>query len=93
MNSALNCFVEDRFELALKEAKEADELIQSGSKTADQLEKDQPFLGVPFSTKDCLAVKGKQSIVRILKPSSIQNILLVLRFLFIMIAEQFQINN
>lgn len=58
MNSALNCFVEDRFDLALKEAKEADELIRSGSKTAEQLEKDQPFLGVPFSTKDCLAVRG-----------------------------------
>ncbi|XP_073961529.1 fatty-acid amide hydrolase 2-B [Choristoneura fumiferana] len=58
INSALNCFVEDRFELALKEAKEADELIRGGTMTVEQLEKEKPFLGVPFTTKDCIAVKG-----------------------------------
>ncbi|KAJ0174645.1 hypothetical protein K1T71_009753 [Dendrolimus kikuchii] len=58
INSPLNCVVEDRFELALKEAREADELIRSGSKSMEQLEKEQPFLGVPFTTKDCIAVKG-----------------------------------
>ncbi|KAL0821758.1 hypothetical protein ABMA28_005180 [Loxostege sticticalis] len=58
VNSALNCFIEDRFELAMKEAREADALIQSGSKTPEQLEKEKPFLGVPFTTKDCMAVKG-----------------------------------
>ncbi|KAI5642150.1 amidase domain-containing protein [Phthorimaea operculella] len=56
VNSALNCFVEDRFELALKEAREADELISSGKEV--QLETTKPFLGVPFTTKDCIAVKG-----------------------------------
>lgn len=58
VNSALNCFVEDRFELALKEAKDADELVASGSKTTKQLEEELPFLGVPFTTKDCIGVKG-----------------------------------
>ncbi|CAG9788728.1 unnamed protein product [Diatraea saccharalis] len=58
VNSALNCFVEDRFELALKEAHEADEFIRNGTKTSEQLEKEKPFLGVPFTTKDCIAVKG-----------------------------------
>lgn len=58
VNSALNCFVEDRFELAFKEAKDADALILSGTKTVEQLEKEKPFLGVPFTTKDCIAVKG-----------------------------------
>lgn len=43
----------------MKEAREADALIQSGSKTPEQLEKEKPFLGVPFTTKDCMAVKGK----------------------------------
>lgn len=61
VNSALNCFVEDRFELAHKEAREADELIRSGAKTAEALENEKPFLGVPFTTKDCIAVKGKRS--------------------------------
>ncbi|XP_053610255.1 fatty-acid amide hydrolase 2-A-like [Plodia interpunctella] len=58
VNSALNCFVEDRFELALKEAREADALVRSGTLSEQQLEKQKPFLGVPFTTKDCIAVKG-----------------------------------
>ncbi|CAH0400888.1 unnamed protein product [Chilo suppressalis] len=58
VNSALNCFVEDRFELALKEAREADELVRNGTMTPEQLEKEKPFLGVPFTTKDCMSVKG-----------------------------------
>ncbi|XP_026725934.1 fatty-acid amide hydrolase 2-B [Trichoplusia ni] len=58
VNSALNCFVEDRFELALKEAREADDLVRSGTKTPAELEEERPFLGVPFTTKDCIAVKG-----------------------------------
>uniref|UniRef100_A0A2A4J577 Amidase domain-containing protein n=1 Tax=Heliothis virescens TaxID=7102 RepID=A0A2A4J577_HELVI len=58
VNSALNCFVEDRFEAALKEAREADDLVRSGTKTVTQLEEEKPFLGVPFTTKDCIAVKG-----------------------------------
>ncbi|XP_032518667.2 fatty-acid amide hydrolase 2-B [Danaus plexippus] len=57
-NSLVNCFVENRYDLALQEAKEADKLVQSGSKTIQQLEKEKPFLGVPFTTKDCIAVKG-----------------------------------
>ncbi|XP_026321345.1 fatty-acid amide hydrolase 2-A [Hyposmocoma kahamanoa] len=58
VNSVLNCFVEDRFELAMKEAKEADELVRSGIKSTEILEQEKPFLGVPFTTKDCIAVKG-----------------------------------
>lgn len=58
VNSALNCFVEDRFEAAFQEAREADALVRNGSKTAAELEKEKPFLGVPFTTKDCIAVKG-----------------------------------
>lgn len=58
VNSALNCFVEDRFDLAFKEAQDADVIILNGAKTKEQLEKEQPFLGVPFTTKDCIAVQG-----------------------------------
>lgn len=66
INSPLNCVVEDRFESALKEAKEADELIRSGSKSIDELEKEHPFLGVPFTTKDCIAVKGNVYLSQVL---------------------------
>lgn len=62
VNSALNCFIEDRFELAFKEAREADDLIRGGSQSPEQLEKEKPFLGVPFTTKDCMAVKGEQAV-------------------------------
>lgn len=58
INPVVNCFVENRFELALQEANKADEIIRSGSKTAEQLLQEKPFLGVPFTTKDCIAVKG-----------------------------------
>ncbi|XP_068617677.1 fatty-acid amide hydrolase 2-A-like [Battus philenor] len=58
INSVVNCFVEDRFTLSLKEAKEADDLIRNGSKNEKQIEQEKPFLGVPFTTKDCIAVKG-----------------------------------
>lgn len=59
INPILNCLVEERFDAALKEAAEADELIASGSMTEAQLAKEKPLLGVPFTTKDCIMVKGK----------------------------------
>lgn len=59
VNPLLNCMVDERFDDAMKEAKEADELIKSGQYTEEELAKQKPFLGVPISTKDCIAVKGK----------------------------------
>lgn len=58
VNPQLNCVVDDRFTEALQEAAAADLLIASGQYSVADLERDQPFLGVPISTKDCLAVKG-----------------------------------
>uniref|UniRef100_A0A6I9V9W4 fatty-acid amide hydrolase 2-B n=1 Tax=Bactrocera dorsalis TaxID=27457 RepID=A0A6I9V9W4_BACDO len=58
VNPKLNCCVDNRFDEALKEAAEADELIKSGKYTEEELEKTKPYLGVPISTKDCIAVKG-----------------------------------
>ncbi|CAH2043661.1 unnamed protein product, partial [Iphiclides podalirius] len=58
VNPVVNCFVEDRFTAALKEAREADELVRSGTMTETQLAQEKPFLGVPFTTKDCIGVKG-----------------------------------
>lgn len=50
--------MDQRFDDAREEATKADELVKSGQYTEEQLAKEKPFLGVPFSTKDCLAVKG-----------------------------------
>ncbi|CAG4951952.1 unnamed protein product [Colias eurytheme] len=58
VNSALNCLIENRYDEALKEAKEADSYIRSGIKSEEQLLKEKPFLGVPFTTKDSISVKG-----------------------------------
>ncbi|CAH2229051.1 jg17293 [Pararge aegeria aegeria] len=57
-NPVTNYFIDNRFELALKEAKDADDLIKSGSLSIEYLEKEKPFLGVPFTTKDSIGVKG-----------------------------------
>ena len=58
INPILNCVVDERFEDALQEARNVDKLIESGTKSVQDMEKDTPFLGVPFTTKDCIKVKG-----------------------------------
>lgn len=45
-----------RFEAALNEANEADKLVATTDPKV--LAKEKPFLGVPFTTKDCFAVFG-----------------------------------
>lgn len=57
INPLLNCVVDERYKDALQEAAEVDALIASDKYTSDQLRETKPFLGVPISTKDCIAVK------------------------------------
>uniref|UniRef100_T1GSI4 Amidase domain-containing protein n=1 Tax=Megaselia scalaris TaxID=36166 RepID=T1GSI4_MEGSC len=56
INPLLNCVVDNRFEEALKEAKEVDNLIESGKYTVEELKEQKPFLGVPISTKDNISL-------------------------------------
>lgn len=58
--------VDNCFELALDEARKVDKLIQSGTKDAATLEKELPFLGVPFTIKDCFSVKGEKVILNVI---------------------------
>ncbi|XP_065342069.1 fatty-acid amide hydrolase 2-B isoform X2 [Cloeon dipterum] len=58
INPILNCVVDQRFEEALEEARAVDKLLATTDKTAEEIEKETPFLGVPFSTKDAIKVKG-----------------------------------
>lgn len=58
VNPLLNCVVDERYDEALKEAEEADQLLASGKYTMDELREQKPFLGVPISTKDCIEVTG-----------------------------------
>ncbi|CAH0720510.1 unnamed protein product, partial [Brenthis ino] len=55
VNPHLNAITEDRFEEALKEAREIDRQLAFGP-SEEMLKK--PFLGVPFTTKECQAMKG-----------------------------------
>ncbi|KAK9887732.1 hypothetical protein WA026_000049 [Henosepilachna vigintioctopunctata] len=58
INPVLNCVVAERFAEARQEAKNVDELLKSDTIPDDVLAREKPFLGVPFTTKDCIAVKG-----------------------------------
>lgn len=57
----LNCVVADRFENAIKEARKCDEILRSqDAPSAEFLSKEKPLFGVPFTTKDCIAVENMQ---------------------------------
>lgn len=58
INPVLNCVVDQRFEAALEDAKAVDRMLATTTKSQEQLEQETPFLGVPFSTKDAIMVKG-----------------------------------
>jgi fatty acid amide hydrolase 2 len=59
VNPYLNAIVEPRYEAALKEARAVDKMIASTTRTIEELEKEYPLLGVPFTVKESLAVEGK----------------------------------
>ena len=69
VNNLTNAVVDTRFSEALKEAKEADEIIANTAKNSElsDLAKAKPFLGVPFTTKDCFAVQGLSYTAGLLK--------------------------
>lgn len=59
VNSLINAVVDQRFEAALEEARKCDRIISSLSEPAlAQISVEQPLLGVPFSTKEGIAVAG-----------------------------------
>ena len=59
VNSLINAVVDSRFEVALEEARKCDRILATLSTPAlEEIAKDQPFLGVPFSTKEGIRVSG-----------------------------------
>lgn len=54
----LNCVVEERFDQAIEEAIQADKFVSIHQADDKYLEINAPFLGVPFSCKESIAVKG-----------------------------------
>ncbi|XP_063612137.1 fatty-acid amide hydrolase 2-like [Penaeus indicus] len=59
VNPVLNAVVDDRFRQALTEAREVDRFLASSSpEEKERLATSKPFLGVPFTTKENVRVKG-----------------------------------
>ncbi|XP_015600482.1 fatty-acid amide hydrolase 2 [Cephus cinctus] len=69
----LNCVVETRFEEALEEARKCDEMLKmANAPSIEVLAKEKPFLGVPFTTKDCIGIKGmRQTAGLVIRKNSI----------------------
>ncbi|CAH1400814.1 unnamed protein product [Nezara viridula] len=58
VNPIINSVVQDRFNDALKEAKEVDKMVEANP-DPQHWAKNKPLLGVPMSFKETIAVKGK----------------------------------
>ncbi|XP_075742904.1 fatty-acid amide hydrolase 2-A [Rhipicephalus microplus] len=58
VQAIINAVVEERFEEALKDAAEVDKLVASGSMSASQMIEEKPLLGLPFTSKNSIAIRG-----------------------------------
>ncbi|KAL3208494.1 hypothetical protein MRX96_039052 [Rhipicephalus microplus] len=54
----INAVVEDRFKEALEDAKEVDRLVASGIMSTSKMKEEKPLLGLPFTAKNSIAIKG-----------------------------------
>lgn len=61
MNPFLNAVVEERYRAALDDAKAVDRQIQEAKKDGsfEQLVKEKPLLGVPFTVKESCLLAGE----------------------------------
>ncbi|XP_014487209.1 PREDICTED: fatty-acid amide hydrolase 2-B-like, partial [Dinoponera quadriceps] len=58
VNPYLNAVVEDRYKIALAEAKNCDRLLEAGNVDIEKLKKQKPLFGIPFTVKESIPVKG-----------------------------------
>lgn len=58
VNDYLNAVVDTRFVDALEEARQVDQLVQCGTLSEKQMAENLPLLGIPFTAKEALVVKG-----------------------------------
>lgn len=59
VNPIINSVLDERFDDALQEARKADKMVQGMSLM--YLAKNYPFLGVPFTVKEAIGLKGNDS--------------------------------
>ncbi|XP_042902497.1 fatty-acid amide hydrolase 2 isoform X2 [Parasteatoda tepidariorum] len=54
----INAACDERYEYALKDARNIDIFLDKNEKLLDDIERDTPLLGVPFTCKEAIGVKG-----------------------------------
>lgn len=54
----INAATDERYDEALKEARAVDTMLAATTKTEEEIARDTPLLGVPFSCKEAIGVKG-----------------------------------
>ncbi|XP_014477809.1 PREDICTED: fatty-acid amide hydrolase 2 isoform X2 [Dinoponera quadriceps] len=57
VNPVLNAIVENRYEAALREAREIDEFLKSTTTDEAKISREKPLLGVPVTIKESIAVQ------------------------------------
>lgn len=63
VNPLINAVVQDRFDEALMEARQADDFLAVGGLSLQELESNKPLLGVPLTVKETIAVKGNMNAI------------------------------
>ncbi|PRD25710.1 UNVERIFIED_CONTAM: faah2a [Trichonephila clavipes] len=58
VNPYINAVTDSRYVEALQDAIAVDRFLESGEKTEDQIAEEMPLLGVPFTCKESLGIKG-----------------------------------
>lgn len=60
VNPVINAVVDERFEAALREAREVDQRLDSCTQEErEEIGSAQPLLGVPFTAKESVMMKGE----------------------------------
>ncbi|GBM74901.1 Fatty-acid amide hydrolase 2-A [Araneus ventricosus] len=54
----INAVTDQRYVEALQDAVAVDQFLESGEKTEEQIAEETPLLGVPFTCKEVLGIKG-----------------------------------
>lgn len=59
VNPSINAIVEDRFDVAIQEARKIDSFLQSTTVDETKIASEKPLLGLPVTIKESIAVQGE----------------------------------
>lgn len=59
VNPSINAIVEDCFDVAIQEAREIDNFLQSTTMDEAKIASEKPLLGLPVTIKESIAVQGE----------------------------------